>query len=160
MLVNNLGFPGWCYVAWKSSPAVWGISPPPKLCKFSLKYSLTHFLPPLFHSPLTPPPLLYSLHPSLLFPFSLWPIPPWKSERFMLLASVSTRVCVRVCVCVRGGASMQLACITVWVSGVDAFCGLPGQRLKVMCVREVRETAWRQQACCPAQTTWLPLLWL
>lgn len=56
--------------------------------------------------------------------------------------------------------SMQLACGAVWVSGVDALWGLPGQRSGVMCVREVRETAWRQQTCCPAQTTCLFLLLL
>lgn len=47
--------PGWHYVAWKSSSAVWGISAPPKLCKFWLKWVITQNLSSLlFYTP--PPP--------------------------------------------------------------------------------------------------------
>lgn len=45
--------PGWRNVAPKSPSAVWGVSPPPKLSKFSPAYLLTHFLPYVLHPAFT-----------------------------------------------------------------------------------------------------------
>lgn len=104
-----------------------------------------------------PSPLLPSVAPPSPSPWCVRHTHSPLKIKNILVVFVSRRVCFYwwACVC----ASMQLARSTVWVSGVDAFCGLPGRRLKVVCLREVRETAWRQRTCCRAQTACSSLSW-
>lgn len=105
MWLHILYSPGWHYVAPKSLCAVWGISPPPRLCKFSFKYLLTHFLSPMLHSGLILPPSLFSSFslPSLSLSIHL-------TNRFLYFSIFTSCLFVHVSVCVFFFLFFRLVC--------------------------------------------------